>query len=73
MASAIIIDETTQRTKRVDAVDYAIAKIIPISLGIKINEVLPFRIRFTAIGIPSPYSGVPGIGLQIIGINNYIL
>jgi hypothetical protein len=73
MASAIIIDETTQRTKKVDSVNYPITKIIPTNLGIKINEVLPFRIRFTTIGIPSAYSGVPGIGLQIIGINNYIL
>jgi len=73
MASAIIIDETTQRTKKVDSVNYPITKIIPTNLGIKINEVLPFRVRFTTIGIPSAYSGVPGIGLQIIGINNYIL
>jgi len=73
MASAIIIDETTQRTKKVDLVNYPITKIIPTNLGIKINEVLPFRVRFTTIGIPSAYSGVPGIGLQIIGINNYIL
>ena len=73
MASAIIIDETTQRTKKVDAVDYPVARIIPVSLGIKINGVLPFRIRFSTIGIPSSYSGVPAIPLQIIGINNYIL
>jgi hypothetical protein len=73
MALAIIIDETTQRTKKIESVDYAVAKIIPINTGIKISEILPFRIRFTTIGIPSPYSGVPGIGLQIIGINNYIL
>jgi hypothetical protein len=73
MALAIIIDETTQRTKKVESVDYAVAKIIPINTGIKISEILPFRVRFTTIGIPSPYSGVPGIGLQIIEINNYIL
>jgi hypothetical protein len=73
MALAIIIDETTQRTKKVESVDYAVAKIIPINTGIKISEILSFRVRFTTIGIPSPYSGVPGIGLQIIEINNYIL
>jgi hypothetical protein len=39
-----------------------------------INEVLPFRIRFTAIQIPG-YSSttVPPIPLQIIGYSNYIL
>lgn len=73
MALAIIIDDVVQKTKKVDTIDYAIAKVIPITNGIKINEVLPFRVRFTTIGIPSAYSGVPGIGLQIIGINNYIL
>jgi hypothetical protein len=73
MASAIIIDETIQRTKKIESVDYAVAKIITINTGIKISEILPFRIRFTTIGIPSSYSGVPGIGLQIIGINNYII
>ena len=73
MAYAIIIDEAVQKTKTVENIDYAVAKIIPITTGIKITEVLPFRIRFTTIGIPSAYSGIPGIGLQIIGINNYIL
>ena len=73
MALAIIFDDTIQKTKRVDSVNYPITKIIPIELGIKINEVLPFRIRFTTIGIPSAYAGIPGIGLQIIGISNYIL
>lgn len=73
MAYAIIIDEAVQKTKTVENIDYAVAKIIPITTGISITEVLPFRIRFTTIGIPLAYSGIPGIGLQIIGINNYIL
>ncbi len=73
MAYAIIIDEAVQKTKTVENIDYAVAKIIPITTGISITEVLQFRIRFTTIGIPSAYSGIPGIGLQIIGINNYIL
>jgi hypothetical protein len=34
---------------------------------------LPFRVMFTNIGIPPANAGIPGIGLQIIGINNYIL
>jgi hypothetical protein len=39
-----------------------------------IEEVLPFRIRFTAIQIPG-YNAqtVPPIPLQIIGYSNYIL
>jgi len=73
MALAIIIDEAVQKTKTIKSIGYPIAKIVPIQNSISINEVLPFRIRFTSIGIPSPFPGVPGIGLQIIGINNYIL
>ena len=37
------------------------------------TSVLPFRVRFTTIGIGPAYANIPGIGLQIIGINNYIL
>jgi len=36
-------------------------------------EILPFRVRFTTIGLLGANAGIPGIGLQIIGINNYIL
>jgi len=36
-------------------------------------EILPFRVRFTSIGLLAANAGIPGIGLQIIGINNYIL
>ena len=41
---------------------------------VRIQEQLPFRIRFTTIGVPG-YGppGFPGIGIQIIGYNNYIL
>ena len=39
-----------------------------------INEVLPFRIRFTDIRVPGyNENNIPGIGLQIIGYSNYIL
>ena len=40
----------------------------------KVEQTLPFRIRFTSIGVPS-YGppGFPGIGIQIIDYNNYIL
>ena len=39
-----------------------------------INEVLPFRVRFTSIGVEG-YSSTnpPPIPLQVIGYSNYIL
>ena len=36
-------------------------------------EILPFRVRFTNIGLLGATAAIPGIGLQVIGINNYIL
>jgi hypothetical protein len=73
MALAIILDENLQKTKTVKSVSYPIANVIPVTRGIKINEILPFRVRFTTIGLAGANANVPGIGLQIIGINNYIL
>ncbi len=73
MASAIIIDTDSHKAKKINSVDYPISEIIYKSRSVKINEVLPFRVKFTTIGIGPAYSNVPGIGLQIIGINNYIL
>ena len=40
---------------------------------IRINEVLPFRVRFSAIGVPGAQGLVPPIGIAIIGVSNYIL
>jgi hypothetical protein len=73
MALAIILDENLQKAKTLKSVSYPITSVIPITRGVKINEVLPFRVRFTTIGLAGANANVPGIGLQIIGINNYIL
>jgi hypothetical protein len=73
MASAVIINTDNHKAKKIKSVGYPISKIIYNARGVKINEVLPFRVKFTTIGIGSTYANIPGIGLQIIGINNYIL
>ena len=73
MAYATIIDLSKNKSEKISRINYPKTKIDGFVRFTKIQEVLPFRIRFTTIGIPSSYSGVPGIGLQIIGINNYIL
>jgi hypothetical protein len=73
MASAVIIDVDNHKAKKINSVDYPISQIIYKTRSLKINEILPFRVRFSTIGIGTAYSNVPGIGLQIIGINNYIL
>lgn len=73
MASAIIIDTDSHKAKTIKPVGYPISQISYKARVVKVNEVLPFRIKFSTIGIGPAYANVPGIGLQIIGINNYIL
>ena len=73
MAYAVIVDTDSQKLKGVNSVGYPLSKIIYKTGLVKINEILPFRVKFTTIGIAPASAGVPGIGLQIIGINNYIL
>ena len=73
MASAIIIDTDSHKAKKINSTQYPISKIIYKTKTVRIDEFLPFRVKFTTIGIGSPYSNVPGIGLQIIEVNNYIL
>jgi hypothetical protein len=73
MASALIIDTDSQKVKTVNSVGYPLSEIIYKARTIKIDEVLPFRVNFTTIGIAPANANVPGIGLQVIGINNYIL
>lgn len=73
MASAVIIDDTLQKARVIKDINHPITNIIPVTRGVRINEVLPFRVRFTTIGLSGANANVPGIGLQIIGINNYIL
>jgi len=41
---------------------------------VKFNTILPFRVKFTAIGLGEGGTpGIPGIGVQVIGVSNYIL
>ena len=74
MASAIILNKQKQKTRSIASADYPIVKIFQGRRTVKINEVLPFRIKFTNVMVPG-YSGnnVPPIGIAIVGLNNYIL
>ena len=70
LATVIDIKDFLTSTKEKD---YAIIDILPDQRTSIINQVLPFRVRFTNIGILGAYANIPGIGLQIIEVNNYIL
>jgi hypothetical protein len=73
MAYAVIVDTDSQKLKRINSVGYPLSEIIYKANSVKINEILPFRIKFTTIGIAPANANIPGIGLQVIGVNNYIL
>jgi hypothetical protein len=74
MASVKIINILNFRSK-LKAVDYPIANIrYTPPFGVKVKDELPFRVRFTNIGVNSyGENNVPPIGIAIVGFNNYIL
>lgn len=74
MASATITNKNKKSLKAINALSYAIINVAKENRSVKIDEVLPFRIKFTNIGIPGyGISNPAGIGIAIVGFNNYIL
>ena len=74
MASAKILDKNNNKLKAINAVSYAKINVANDTRTVKINEVLPFRVKFTNIGIEGYNRLNPaGIGIAVIGFNNYIL
>lgn len=74
MAKAVLSNKLVGKTKNIKSENYSITKIVPKQRIVKINEVLPFRVKFINIGIEG-YSATnaPPIPLQVIGFSNYIL
>ena len=73
MATVTINNAPPVFTKVIERVSFPNTQITEPNSGISINSVLPFRIRFTAIQIPSSIGNIPAIPLQVIGFSNYIL
>jgi hypothetical protein len=73
MASVTIKDNAPVFTRVIETVSFPNVKIVDTNRGVSINSVLPFRIKFTAIKIPTSIGNVPAIPLQVIGFSNYIL
>ena len=73
MATVTINNSQPVFTKKVERVSFSNTKITEPKSGVRINSVLPFRIRFTAIQIPTSIGNIPAIPLQVIGFSNYIL
>jgi hypothetical protein len=73
MASVVINSNTPVFAKVIERVSFPNVEITQPSRGVNIDSILPFRIRFTAIQIPTSIGNVPAIPLQVIGFSNYIL
>jgi hypothetical protein len=73
MATSIILDDVNNKTRLIEQVGYPLVQIKEDVRAVGINEILPFRVRFTAIQIEDIRGNVPAIPLQVIGYSNYIL
>jgi hypothetical protein len=74
MSQAVISNKGYSITQVASTIDYPITRIVNPTRIVRINETLPFRIRFINVGIdPLDRNNIPGIGLQVIGYSNYIL
>jgi hypothetical protein len=74
MATAKLLDNIKGKTERIFPIDYAEVRIEDLTRKTVITEVLPFRVKFTAIQIQAIGLGnTPAIPLQVIGYSNYIL
>jgi hypothetical protein len=74
MAKALILDELNGKTKRIFPIDYPLVQVEDFTKNTLITDILPFRVKFSAIQIVAIGLGnTPGIPLQVIGYSNYIL
>ena len=74
MATALILDELNNKTKRNFPIDYPLTEVENFTRTVVLSDVLPFRVKFTAIQIQAIGLGnTPAIPLQVIGYSNYIL
>jgi hypothetical protein len=74
MATAVILDELNNKTKRIFPIDYPLVEVEDFTRNTLITDILPFRVKFSAIQIVAIGLGnTPGIPLQVIGYSNYIL
>lgn len=73
MAKAQIIEETN-RLRSVKNKEYYRARVSQAKPVVKVIEQLEFRVKYTNIGIEAYGPNNPGgIGIAVIGFNNYIL
>lgn len=68
------ITDKTFTSNRITSKSYAIAKITNEDRFVRFQTDVPFRVKFTTIGIESyGPNNIPPIGIAVIGYSNYIL
>lgn len=74
MALAVIIDDYRNRTTVPKAINHPITQVKYSAPLTTVQSILPFRVRFTTIGIEGySQNNPPGIGIQVIGYSNWII
>lgn len=74
MASSKVYGYSPQILKRVDQKNKRRVKFIDVPGKVRVDENLPFRVKFINIGINLYNSSNPApIGIAVIGLNNYVL
>lgn len=68
---SVIVEEDLYNTNFIKEKNTYLSTIDQNLGSVKINEVLPFRVKFFNMGVEG--FTVPPIGIAIIGYNNYIL
>lgn len=73
--ASVVISDRKHSTKSVKHYAYAIFNIKEKTRKVEIKETLPFRIKFTNLGITSNYgpNNAAPIGIAVIGLNNYVM
>lgn len=71
---AIITEKNSFNTRLVEEKNSFRSTVSEPTRIVRINQTLPFRVRFTEVRVPGyGPNNIPGIGLQIIEYSNYIL
>jgi hypothetical protein len=74
MSKAVISDKIKFIVKTVKASDFFNSKVTYKSGNVKINQTLPFKVKFINVGIQAYGRGnAAPIGIAVIGVSNYVM
>jgi hypothetical protein len=74
MSKAVIVDDTKRSVKFVKNSNSFNSKIKFVPGKVRINETIPFKVKFINIGIQSyTRNNAAPIGIAIIGVSNYVM